>query len=162
MRWKGKWKEALPVDNIPAFLGLIFRAGRLVPGEEPAANACLSRKAQLVLTAKDASENTLRRTRRVCQSENVSLLSLPLTKAEMGSGLGWATCAVAAVTDLGFAATLLDKLAAADESTYGSVRDAIREREQRARRRRDPKYAEAKRQRREARSAKPVKKNTKK
>ena len=146
------------MDNIPAFLGLIFRAGRLVPGEEPAAGACLSRKAQLVLAASDASENTLRRIRRVCESENALLLSLPLTKEEMGSGLGWASCAVAAVTDLGFAATLLDKLAAADGETYGAVRDTIREKEQRARRRRDPKYAEAKRQRREARNTKKTKK----
>lgn len=142
------------MDNISAFLGLVFRAGRLVPGEEPAAGACLNHKVQLVLAASDASENTLRRARRACESGNALFLSLPLTKEEMGSGLGWASCAVAAVTDLGFAAALLDKLAAADAPAYGALRDTIREKEQRARRRRDPKYAEAKRQRREARGTK--------
>ena len=142
------------MDNISAFLGLIFRAGRLVPGEEPAANACLSHKAQLVLAASDASEHTLRRARRACENGNALFLSLPLTKEELGSSLGWASCAVAAVTDTGFAASLLEKLAAADEAAYGALRDTVREKDQRARRRRDPKYTEAKRQRRETRREK--------
>lgn len=140
------------MDNISAFLGLIFRAGRLVPGEEPTANACLNHKAQLVLVASDVSENTLRRTRRVCENGKALLLPLPLTKEEMGNGLGWASCGIAAVTDLGFAATLLEKLAAVDETAYGEARDRIQEKAQRAKRRRDPKYAEAKRQRRETRN----------
>ena len=93
------------MDSIPSLLGLALRAGRLAVGEEPVGAACRGHKAYLLLLASDAADNTIRRASHFSQSaKNTICLQLPLTKAELGSGLGRTACAMAALTDVGFAA----------------------------------------------------------
>ena len=87
------------MDSIPSLLGLALRAGRLAVGEEPVGVACRCHKGYLLLLASDAADNTIRRALHFCQAGKTICLTLPLTKQELGSGLGRASCAMLALMD---------------------------------------------------------------
>ena len=76
------------MDSIPSLLGLALRAGRLAVGEEPVGTACRCHKGYLLLLASDAADNTIRRALHFSQAGKTICLTLPLTKEELGSGLG--------------------------------------------------------------------------
>ena len=103
------------MDSTLNLLGLARRGGNIALGEEPVADACKLRKAQVVFIAADAGETTARRGRNMAESANVPWTVIPYTKAELGFAVGRATCALAAVTDRGLARGVVQKLAAADE-----------------------------------------------
>lgn len=86
-------------------LGLARRAGRVAMGESMSEEAVRGHRVRLLLAAGDASDGTLRRTRRMA-GERIPLAVLPCTRAELGAALGKESCAVCAVTDLGFAVRL--------------------------------------------------------
>jgi ribosomal protein L7Ae-like RNA K-turn-binding protein len=136
------------MDSIPPFLGLVFRAGRLAVGEEPVGAACRAHKAYLLLLASDAADNTIRRAHHFTQAGNSLCLTLPHTKGELGSCLGRSSCAMVAVTDIGFAAKVAEKLAKADPDTYSETRDALAYKAARAKKRRDEARAHDKKSRR--------------
>lgn len=96
--------------NALGLLGLARKAGKLELGEDPVGAACRGRKARLVLLAADAAENTADKARRLAQTSNARCVRTPLTKEELGSALGRKVCAVAALTDEGFARAFLEKL----------------------------------------------------
>ena len=100
------------MEQILSTLGLALRAGSVAVGEEPVGALCRANRARLVLLASDAGGHTVRRAKSFVYGTNQPILQLPCTKAELGFALGRASCAVAAVTDAGFAALLLRKLAA--------------------------------------------------
>ena len=125
------------MDSIAPLLGMALRAGRLAVGEEPVGAASRSHKAYLLLLASDAADNTIRRANHFTQAgTNTICLSIPMTKEELGGCLGRASCAMLAVTDVGFAAAVAERLARSDEKTYGPVRDALRPKAEKADRRR--------------------------
>ncbi len=125
------------MDSITSLLGLALRAGRLAVGEEPVGSASRSHKAYLLLLASDAADNTIRRAHHFAQSgTNTICLTVPMTKEALGGALGRASCAMLAVTDVGFAAALADKLASVDEEAFGPARDALSSKAERANRRR--------------------------
>jgi len=95
--------------NALGLLGLARKAGKLELGEEPAGTACRGRKARLVLLACDAAENTAGKAHRLAQTSNARCVRLPVTKEELGAALGRSSCAVAALTDEGFAKAFLEK-----------------------------------------------------
>ena len=124
------------MDNISSLLGLALRAGRLAAGEEPVGAACRGHKAYLLLLASDAADNTIRRAHHFAQTgTNTICLTIPMTKEELGGALGRASCAMLAVTDVGLAAALADKLASVDGETFGPARDALSFKARRASRR---------------------------
>ena len=104
----------MPNDPILHLLGLARKAGRLEIGEEPVGAVCRARQARLVLLASDAAPNTCRRAAHFGEAGNVLWLEVPFTKAELGFALGRGSCAMLALTDAGFAASLTQKLAARD------------------------------------------------
>ena len=108
------------MDSILSFLGLIYRAGRLAVGEEPVGAAARAHKAYLLLLASDAADNTA-----------------PWTRQELGGAVGRTACAMMAVSDVGSAAALAEKLAARDPERFGAARDALVPKAARAKRRRD-------------------------
>ena len=114
------------MDSIPSLLGLALRAGRLAVGEEPVGTACRCHKGYLLLLASDAADNTIRR-------------ALHLTKEELGSGLGRTSCAMVAVTDVGFAASIAERLAQDDQETYGEAWQTLAQKAARVKQRRDAK-----------------------
>ena len=121
-------------DAVLSVLGLARRGGNLAMGEEPAAEACRTGRARVVLLAADAADNTVRRARRLA-GEKVPLVQLPQDKSQVGFVLGRASCAVLAVTDPGLAALALAKLAGEDEERYAQTAALLERRAQQARKR---------------------------
>lgn len=106
-------------------LGLARKAGRIEVGEEPAGAACRARKARLLILAADAADNTARRAEHFAQAGNTSCVRVPFTKEQVGGVVGRGSCAMAALTDAGMAASFLKKLAAADPERYGEAAAAL-------------------------------------
>lgn len=116
----------MPNDPILHLLGLARKAGKLELGEEPVGAACRARHARLVLVAADAAPNTRRRCAHFGEAGNVLWLELPFSKAELGFLLGRGSCAMLALTDAGFAASIVEKLAARDPERYGPAAQQLR------------------------------------
>lgn len=94
-------------SDILSLIGLAKRASRLAVGEDMAQEAVAARKVRLLLLACDAAPGTSRRTRTLA-GERIPVMTLSSTKAQLGSALGRESCAVCAVTDIGFAAKLAE------------------------------------------------------
>lgn len=127
------------MDKALSMVGLALRAGRLAAGEEPAGEACRRRRCRLLLTASDASENTLRRGSGFAREGECLMLTLPYTKAELGGALGRESCAVAAVTDLGLAQAIVEKLG----ERYAETAEKLRRKARRAAQRKERRPGEA-------------------
>lgn len=106
-------------------LGLARKAGRIEVGEEPVGSSCRARKARVVLLAADAADNTLRRAQHFAEAGNTVCVQTPFAKGEIGMAVGRESCAMAALTDAGMAASFLKKLAAADPERYQEAADAL-------------------------------------
>jgi ribosomal protein L7Ae-like RNA K-turn-binding protein len=94
-------------------LGLALRAGRVAQGEDMTREAVSGHKARLLLLSSDAGESIQRRSEHL-SSEKLPLIRLTSTKAELGRALGRDSCAVCALTDLGFAQRIAALLAQDD------------------------------------------------
>jgi len=86
-------------------LGLALRSGRVSTGEDQSREAVTAHKARLLLLSSDAGESTRRRFERLA-TKKLPLLPLEQDKAALGAALGRESCAVCAVTDLGFASRI--------------------------------------------------------
>lgn len=99
----------IPEKKILSMLGLAKRAGRVVSGEFSTEKAVKTGKAFLVLVAGDASENTKKMFRDMCQFYEVPMGCIA-SKAELGHAIGQEMRASAAVTDENFARTIEDMI----------------------------------------------------
>lgn len=131
--------------NALSLVGLALKAGKIEIGEEPVGNACRAHKAEILLLAFDAAENSIHRAERFAEEGNISCVTLPFTKAELGYSLGRASCAMVAFTDAGLAASLMSKLAATDPERYGSHAEALKETADKENRRRKEQRAHERR-----------------
>ena len=113
-------------DPILHLLGLAKKAGRLEIGEEPVGALCRARHARLILLASDAAPNTRRRCAHFGEIGNVLWLEVPATKAELGFCLGRTSCAMLALSDAGFAASIVEKLSAQNPERYGPAAQQLR------------------------------------
>ncbi len=95
------------MDSFLTHLGLCLRAGKLAVGEEPVREALASGRARVVFLAGDASDRTRRKLEPKLGDVPVHVAA---TKAMLGSALGRESCALCAVTDKGFARSLLQRL----------------------------------------------------
>lgn len=130
-------------------------------GEEPVGNACRAHAVKVVLLAADTAENSRKKAEKYAAEANVPLVTLPADKGELGFALGRKVCALAALTETGFAAGLLRKLAAADPGGYGELAQSLAAAEQEEAGRRKARQAEQRRRERNARKpwAAPAKKS---
>ena len=112
-------------DHTLNTLGLALRSGSLALGEEPAAEACRTKRAKVLLVAADAAGNTTDKAARLAEQNGIPLAALPYDKSQVGFHLGRSVCALLAVTDAGFAASLIKRLAAADPERYGSLAEEL-------------------------------------
>ena len=112
-------------------LGLCKRAGMLEAGEEPVESAARARDVRLLLLAQDAAENTARRAEHFAQMGQCILVSVPFTKEELGRAVGRESCALAGITDVGFACAVARRLADGDPQTYGDAAQRLEVKAQR-------------------------------
>ena len=123
--------------NVLSLLGLALRGGRLAVGEEPVALAARSGQARLILLASDAAGNTRRRAEYLAEESHCLTASLPFGKAELGGALGRSSAAVAALTDLGLAAAVAERLALQDPERYGELASRMDLKRRRAKERKE-------------------------
>ena len=123
------------MDSVLHLLGIARKGGRLEVGEEPAGAAARARQAKVLLVACDAAENSLRRAEHFAQAGQVPLVRLPHTKGELGQAVGRTSCAMLALTDVGLAAAVLEKLAVLAPAEYGGAAQQLREKAEKALRR---------------------------
>ena len=123
-------------NNILNMIGLALRAKKLEVGEEPVGAACRARDCRLIIVARDAADNTFRRVKHFADAGQCLWVSVPFTKDELGSAVGRTSCAMLAVTDIGFAETIAKKLAAVDGEKYAETARQLAVKAQRAAERR--------------------------
>ena len=115
-------------DPVLHLLGLAKKAGLLEVGEDPVGAVCRARQARLVLLAADAAPNTCRRAAHFGEAGEVLWLEVPFSKEELGFILGRSSCAMLALTDAGFSAAVVEKLAARNPDQYGPAAQQLRTR----------------------------------
>ena len=98
------------MKNSTGFLGIIKKSGKLAVGEETVAAEAQTKRARLILTASDAGEYTMRRAKSLSESKGIPHIHLEETKETLGAVSGRATAAIAAICDMGMAASYAAKL----------------------------------------------------
>lgn len=93
-------------DRLLSLLGLCRRAGKITVGCDPVIDSVKSGEAQLVFFARDASKNTRKTVLGSVAESGVKIITLDYDKQDISNSLG-KLCAVASVTDEGFAKKLL-------------------------------------------------------
>ena len=96
-------------DRVLSLLGLCRRAKKLVIGAEVTEQSVREGKSFLVLTAADASPNSLKKVLRACEENGVDALCVNRGKDALSHALG-RLCAVLSVEDSGFAAKLREMI----------------------------------------------------
>lgn len=96
-------------NKIYSLLGLAVRSRNVVSGEFMTEKAVKSGDAYLVMVGTDASENTRKMFRNMCEFYQVPIFEYG-TKEELGHAMGKEMRASLAVTDAGFAKSLQEKL----------------------------------------------------
>ena len=114
-------------DSALTLLGLALRGNRLAVGEEPVKEACKARRAWLVISARDAADNSVGLAGRMAELGGVPWVRVPWDKEALGNALGRKLCAVAALTDKGLASAFAEKLAQADESPRPALESLLNE-----------------------------------
>lgn len=96
-------------NNILAMIGLATRSRNVVSGEFMTEKSVKSSHAALVLVATDSSDNTKKMFHDMCTFYKVPIFDYG-TKEELGHAMGKEMRASLAVTDKGFAKSLIEKL----------------------------------------------------
>ena len=113
------------MEHILSLIGLAKKAGRVEIGEEPVGSAARSKKARVILIAEDAAAASVRRAKAFADAGSCLYLTIPAGKDDLGRCLGRTSCAMAAVTDIGFADAIVKKLAAMQPEVYGDAAEKI-------------------------------------
>ena len=116
-------------------LGLMRQANAIAVGETNTGGAVRAGKAKLLLLASDASDNARSRARGFTHGRDVVTVTLPFTKDEIAAHVGVSSCAMAAITDIGFANAFMKSLAAAVPDGYDESAAEIQRRFEKADRR---------------------------
>ena len=116
-------------------LGLMRKANAIAVGETNTGGAVRAGKAKLLLLASDASDNARSRARGFTHGRDVVTVTLPFTKDEIAAYVGVSSCAMAAITDIGFANAFMKSLAAAVPDGYDESAAEIQRRFEKADRR---------------------------
>ena len=136
------------MDKALNYLALA-KKGRLAElGEEPVGAVARAGKAYAILVAGDASDHTWRRAKSYAAGTDQQCIRLSCTKEEMGFVVGRTSLAIAAITDVQLAYTLVKSLGEPDK--YKASLEVLEEKAARAKKR----QAEAKAHRRNVRMGK--------
>lgn len=102
------------MNKIYSLLGLAARSRNVVSGEIATEKAVKTGSAILVIVSKDASDNTIKMFRNMCNFYNVPFFQYG-TKEELGHAMGKEMRSSLAVTDNGFAQSIKKHLEASEE-----------------------------------------------
>lgn len=120
------------MDKALNYLALARKAGFAELGEEPVGAAAREGHARLIIVASDASDHTWRRAKGYVAGTHQQLVRLSSTKDEMGYAIGRTSLAIAAITDVGLALSLVKAL---DLEKHKQVLAVLEEMAQKARKR---------------------------
>lgn len=95
-------------NNLLSFLSLAKKAGKVKSGESVILDEISSLKVNLLIIAKDASENTKKRYTDKCNYRDIPIIELSC-KDELGKAIGKEYAAAIAICDEGFAKSFLKK-----------------------------------------------------
>ena len=96
-------------DRVLNLIGLAQKAGKVVSGEFMTEKAVKTGEAALVILAEDASENTQKKFRNMCEFYQVPL-RIHAAKDHLGHAMGKELRASLAVVDNGFAQAIMKKM----------------------------------------------------
>ena len=96
-------------DKVLNLIGLSQKAGKVVSGEFMTEKAVKTGEAALVILAEDASENTQKKFRNMCEFYK-GPLSIHAAKDYLGHAMGKEFRAALAVVDNGFAQAIMKKM----------------------------------------------------
>lgn len=125
------------MEHILSMIGLAKKAGRVEIGEEPVGSAARSKHARVILVASDAAAGSVRRAYAFAQTGACLCLTIPADKDALGRALGRSSCAMAAITDVGFADAIVKKLAVMDPEHYEQASQRLQIKARRAMERRE-------------------------
>lgn len=120
------------MEQILKLIGLAKKAGRVEIGEEPVGSAARAKHARVILMADDAAASSVRRAYSFANAGACLCLHIPATKDQLGSALGRTSCAMLAITDIGFADAIVKKLAALRPDRYREASARLELKAQRA------------------------------
>ena len=120
------------MDQILSMLGLAHKAGRVEIGEEPVGSAARAKKARVILIAQDAAPSSQRRAKSFAHTGNCLYLTIPAEKDALGRALGRTSCAMCAVTEIGFAGAIVKKLSQLDPQRNQEASDLLEVKARRA------------------------------
>ena len=113
------------MDSVLRLLGVARKAGRVEVGEEPVGAAARAHQAKVILTAADGADNSIRRAAHFAEAGKIQVLPTPYTKGELGGAVGRSACTMLALTDIGLAAAIAEKLAQADPERCGGPAEEL-------------------------------------
>jgi ribosomal protein L7Ae-like RNA K-turn-binding protein len=97
-----KWVKVRIINNkIYQLIGLSKRAGKIVSGSFAVENAIRSGKARLVIVSDEASANTVKKFRDMCEYRKVDIIQFGSKKA-LGECIGKTERTLLAITDIAF------------------------------------------------------------
>jgi len=120
-------------------VGLAYKAGKLAAGDATVSEAVHAKRVRLICTATDASPRVIESAERMPERCNGLYTAVPFTRAELGAALGLNDCTIIAFLDPGFAWAFAKKLREIDEGRYGALETELRDRKDRAERRKTKK-----------------------
>ena len=98
-------------DKILSLIGLATKAGKIVSGEFSVEKAVKSDKAYLVVVAEDASDNTKKMFRNMCEYRNVPLYYYS-NRDDIGQAMGKQFRVSIACLDEGFSKAMIEQITA--------------------------------------------------
>lgn len=107
-RWKRRW-EYLRQDKVLSLIGLATKAGKIASGEFCTEREVKAGEAKLVIIAEDASDNTKKKFKNMCDFYQVPICCYN-GKEVLGHAMGKELRASLAVLDDGFARSILKQL----------------------------------------------------
>ena len=117
-------------EGVLRMIGMALRAGRLAVGDEAAGDACQYKRCRLLLVTAGAGEGAQRRAAHFAEEGQCLAAELPCSNEELGEAL-------AAVTDLGLARAIVERLAQEEPETYGPMARRLQLKAERAAQRRE-------------------------
>lgn len=101
-------------NKVLSMIGLATKAGKTVSGEFSTEKAVKSYKAFLVIISEDASKNTTKKFRNMCEFYEVPIL-VYAGKEELGHAMGKGQRSSMAFLDEGFAKSVIEKVRAEEQ-----------------------------------------------